>query len=303
MITEICERVDGLPLAVELAAARIKVLRPQQILDRLGQSLDLLTGGTRDAPERQQALRATIEWSYELLDDIERRLFAGLAVFAGSFDFEAAEAICGAGLDLLAALVDKSLLRQTDEGRFFMLETIREYAVERLGQREGAVALQRRHAEWFVELAAQGEPEMRRSPQDNPWPRRLEEEHGNFRAALSWLLAEGEVEVALRLAGSLMYFWWVHGHVAEGRRWIEESLAREQPVEASVRAKALDGASYFALLQGDLQRAKVCAEESLELYEALEDEDGITRALNELAFGRNGPARFRACKGPLRKGP
>ena len=131
-VVEICRRLDGLPLAIELAAARIKVLRPEQILERLGRSLDLLTTGPRDAPERQQTLRATIEWSHQLLSDTERQLFARLAVFAGSFDLEAVEVVCEADLTALAVLVDKSLLRTTIEGRFFTLETIREYGAERL---------------------------------------------------------------------------------------------------------------------------------------------------------------------------
>jgi predicted ATPase len=280
-VEEICRRLDGLPLAVELAAARVKVLSPVQICERLGHSLDLLTAGSRDAPERQRTLRATIEWSYELLDERERELFTRLAVFAGSFDLGAAEGVAEADLDPLAALVDKSLLRQTEEGRFFMLETIREFALERLGENDEADSLRRLHAEWFLTLAEQAEPEIRKAP---GWLNRLEQEHDNCRAALSWLLGAAEVELAVRLAGALLYFWWAHGHVAEGRRWVDEGLARDEPIAEAVRAKALDGASFFALLQGDLRRAKVCAEESLELWKVLENDDGISRALNELAM-------------------
>jgi len=203
-ITELCRRLDSLPLAVELAAARTSVLSPAQILERISKRLDLLTGG-RDAEARQQTLRATIEWSYELLQEEEKRLFARLAIFAGGCTLEAAEEVALADLDTLQSLVNKSLVRHTGE-RFWMLETIREYAAEQLKDSSEAEMLQRRHAEHFLALGEEAEP-FTSVEYSGEWIERLEREHDNLRAALDHLAASGEHELGLQLAGALADFW------------------------------------------------------------------------------------------------
>jgi predicted ATPase len=202
-VESICRRLDGLPLALELAAARVKVLSPLQILERLGQSLALLTAGARDVPERQRTLRATIEWSYELLSEDEQRLFPRLGVFAGGFGLEAAETVCEVGLDVLQSLVDKSLIRQSDEGRFFLLETIREFACDWLDE---AASFERRHAMWCVALAEDAKRGIY-GPEQAMLVDLLDREHNNLRAALEWAAREEDHEVLLRLASSLGYFW------------------------------------------------------------------------------------------------
>jgi predicted ATPase/class 3 adenylate cyclase len=274
-VPEIARRLDGLPLAIELAAARVKALTAQQILERLGHSLDLLTAGARDAPARQRTLRATIEWSYELLTPPEQRLFERLAAFAGSFDLEAAEAVCDGDLDTVETLVDKSLLRQTDEGRFFMLETIREYAAERLHDLGEAEELGRRHAEHFLALAEEAEPNLPVHPRE--WLERLECEHNNLRAVLDRLDESGEGELASRLAGALSRFWNMSGHLAEGRRRLEVALRSDERPTAA-RAKALNGAALLALATEDLATARLWAEEGLALHRQLGDAWGTAQA-------------------------
>ena len=197
------------------------MLSPAQILDRLSQRLDLLKGG-RDADPRQQTLRATIEWSYELLSEPERQLFARLAVFAGGCTLDAAEEIAGADVDTLQSLVDKSLVRQTG-GRFWMLETIRELARERLAASPEADEIGRRHAEYFLALAEEAEPFMK-GPEQSAWLQRLEDDHDNLRKSLDWFFDHDEPELALRLAGTLWPFWYMHGHVTEARRWLRRAL-------------------------------------------------------------------------------
>jgi predicted ATPase/class 3 adenylate cyclase len=261
-VREIARRLDGLPLALELAAARVKVLKTEQILGRIGHSLDLLHGGALDAPERQRTLRATIEWSHELLTADEQQLFARLAVFAGSFDLEAVEAVCDADLDVLQSLVDKSLLRQTEDGRFFMLETIREFALEQLGEGSDVHALRRRHARHYLALAERAEPELR-GPDQQSWLERLERDHDNLRAALSWSREAGDAELGLRLAAALWRFWRTHNHLAEGPRVLEAHLHLGEAAPASLRARALLGASRLAMDEGDLERSVAHAEEAL----------------------------------------
>ncbi len=269
---ELCLRLDNLPLAVELAAARTGVLTPPQILDRLAQRLDLLKGG-RDAEARQHTLRATIEWSHDLLADDEKQLFARLAVFSGGCTLDAAEAVTGADLDTLQSLVDKSLVRHT-EGRFWMLETIREYALEQLGDsREDADAIGRRHTEWFLALAEDAEPILKGAEQ-LVWLQRLEVEHDNLRTSLDWFFDHGDVDGAVRLAGSLWLFWYMHGHITEARRWLRRALdaAPDEPSEA--RAKLLHGAGYLAAEQSDSEEALALLEASL----AYARESGATAA-------------------------
>ena len=266
-IGELCRRLDSLPLAVELAAARTSVLSPAQILERLAQRLDLLKGG-RDAGARQQTLRATIEWSYDLLSQDEQRLFARLAVFRGGCTLEAAEEVCEADLDTLQALVDKSLVRHSDE-RFWMLETIREFAAERLETSDEAGDLGLRHAEHFLALAEEAEPHAEFDPL---WIARLDAEQDDLRAALDRLEAAGESNLALRLAGSLLSFW-DGGHVAEGRQRLERLIAVGQHPTAD-RAKALASAAGLARQSGDAETARRRAEEALALYRELDDARG-----------------------------
>ena len=274
-VAEICVRLDGLPLAIELAAARIKMLPPKAMLQRLSSRLNLLTGGARDLPERQRTLRATIEWSYALLNEGEQLLFARLAVFSGGRTLEAIEAICDAEGDLpvevfdgVSSLLDKSLLRQEEgpggEPRFVMLETVHEFAREKLQESAEAGEIKRTHAEYFLTLAEEAYPELKGANQLE-WLERLEAEHDNMRAALSWALERKEAEVALRLGGALWWFWFVRGYHSEGRRWLQEALAIEVRGSPEVRAMALAGIGRLALDQGDLDRAQEACEEGLEL--------------------------------------
>jgi predicted ATPase/class 3 adenylate cyclase len=274
-VAEICVRLDGLPLAIELAAARIKMLPPRAMLQRLTSRLKLLTGGARDLPERQRTLRGTIEWSHALLDESEQLLFARLAVFSGGRTLQAIEAICDAGGDLpveafdgISSLLDKSLLRQEEgpngEPRFVMLETVHEFAREKLQESAEAEEIKRAHAEYFLTLGEEAHSELIGTNQLE-WLERLEVEHDNMRAALSWALGGKEVEVALRLGGALWWFWTVRGYYSEGRRWLEEALAMDGRGSPEVRAMALAGAGSLAEEQGDLDRAKQAFEEGLEL--------------------------------------
>jgi tetratricopeptide (TPR) repeat protein len=259
-IAELCRRLDDLPLAVELAAARTSVLSPAQILERLGQRLDLLKGG-RDAEARQQTLRATIEWSYELLGEEERRLFARLSVFAGGCTLEAAAAVTDADLDTLQSLVDKSLVRHTEE-RFWMLEAIREFALERLEEAGGAEELRLRYSAYFLELGELAKPELR-GARSSTWLDRLQAEHDNIRAALGEALEHGRADVALRLGGAIWQFWYTRGYWSEGRRWLDAALSADRENDPQLRADALVGAGMLALWQGDVERGSAVADELL----------------------------------------
>jgi predicted ATPase/class 3 adenylate cyclase len=274
-VPELCARLEHLPLALELAAARVRVLSPEQLLDRLSQRLDLLKGG-RGVDPRQQTLRATIEWSHDLLNEGEQRLFARLAVFRGGCTLEAAEQVAETDLDTLQSLVDKSLVRVRDDDRFWMLETIREYAAERLEESGEAEELQRRHAEHFLALAEEAEPNLRGSPKE--WLDRLDREHDNLRAALDRLEASGESQLALRLAGALWRFWYLRGHYAEGRRRLEDALGTDDGPTAG-RAKALNGATAMALAGGDVATGRLRAEEALSLHRKLGDSWGIANSV------------------------
>jgi len=279
-VTAICRRLDDLPLALELAAARIRVLGSRQILERLDRRLPLLTGGARDVPERQRTLRATIEWSHELLDPEEQRLFARLAVFRGGCTLEAAEDLADTDLDTLESLVDKSLLRHTDD-RFRMLETMREYASEQLEASGEAEELERRHAEHFLALAEEAEPHLRGSPKE--WLDRLEAEHDNLRAALDRLQESGETQLTLRLAGALSKFWNMRSHRFECRRRLEGALAADERPTAA-RAKALIGAAGVATDLGDHATAKLRAEEAIAIHETLGDGRGTAESRFMLGY-------------------
>jgi predicted ATPase/class 3 adenylate cyclase len=287
-VAEICARLDGLPLAIELAAARIKLLSPQAMRSRLGNPLKFLTGGARDLPERQRTLRGAIAWSHALLDESEQVLFARLSVFSGGCALEAVEAICDPVGDLfvdvlegLSSLLDKSLLRQEEmveeEPRFVMLETIREYARERLKLSGEAEEIRRLHAEYFLALAEQGASEQQ-GPEEAAWLERLDLEHDNMRAALSWMLESEEAEPGLRLSGALWQFWDMRGYYGEGRRWLEEALAKDGRASVA-RAKALEGVGWLADLQGDIDRAVAAAEEGLSLSARVKIESSVTASL------------------------
>jgi predicted ATPase/class 3 adenylate cyclase len=291
-VAEICRRVDGLPLAVELAAARVKMLSSRAILERLERRLSLLTGGPREMPERQRTLRATVEWSYELLDDVEKRLFARIAVFAGGYMLEAAEAVCEADLDTLQSLIDKSLILRSGE-RFWMLETIREHALERLEESGNADELRRRHAHHFLAFAEKHDEDDSREEQVTLFTG----EHDNLRAALAWLDSQAELDLELRLACSLWFFWFVRGYHAEGRWWLERGLRANPPVR--LRARALHGLAALMLMQIQLERAEDLEVESLALWRELGDIRGTAESLNLLAaiVVERDPERARACFG------
>jgi predicted ATPase/class 3 adenylate cyclase len=245
-VAGICSRLDGLPLAIELAAARTKLLGPEALLDRLEHALPLLTGGARDAPERQRTLRATIEWSYDLLDDETKRLFAKLAVFVGAFSVDAAEQIAQVSVDALATLVDFSLLKAVGGDRFLMLETIREYAVERLAESDDDDETRRRHAEFFAALAQNAY--VGRVEDEAAWSTRLELDHDDLRLALDWLAVrdpEGELEVA----GALGWFWLTHSHLEEGARRLAHAL-EDAPEPSHAVARALTAVGALTGQQG-----------------------------------------------------
>ena len=279
-VAQVCRRLEGIPLAIELAAGRMEMLSAEQLALRLEDYLKLLTGG-RTADPRHRTLRATLEWSHELLSETERALFRKLSVFARGWVLEAAEEVCsGKGverddvLELLSELVDKSLVvveaGEERVPRFRMLEPVRQYGQERLHESGTAERVRQRHAEYYLALAQEAEPELEGVNQTR-WIDRLEAEHDNLRAALSWALEGGQAELGLRLAGALRLFWVGRGHYSEGRRWCEEGLNRGGSVPQSVRANALLGAGYFTASQGDLGLAIERLEDSLALYRQVGD--------------------------------
>src|SRR6266540_851797 len=315
-IVAICQRLDGLPLALELAAAGLRVLSPAALLARLERRMPLLTRGARDLPERQQTLRTTIGWSYELLSERDQQLFRRLAVFAGSFTLEAVQAVCvfeafgasspaqaddGMVLEQLARLLDKSLV-QTQQGagaepRFTMLETIHEYAREQLAASGEEATMQERHAHYFLTLAEEVEPHLFR-PEGNIWLERLEREDANLAAALAWGKAnEHGGEIGLRLAGALYYHWFLRGYLHEGRTWLEGMLERSDGTERSVaRGKALLGAGWLAWAEGDYEAASLRAEESLSILREMGDKREIGNAEWLLGLVRMGQRNSAAAR-------
>ena len=282
-VAEVCRRLDGLPLAIELAAARSPVLPPAALLARLDRRLPLLTVGGRDRPARLRTLRDAIAWSYDLLSADERALFRRLAVFAGGATLAAAGAVAGedaaatATVDRVAALVDQSLLVREDgldgEPRFSMLETVREYALERLDDSGEAAATRRRHAGFILDLAEAAAMALR-TPEQAAALAQLDAEHHNARAALAWALDAGEADLALRLAGALSWFWYLRGHWGEGRRWLEAALSLPDP--GPMAARALTGAGLLACHLGDYAAARARLDEAV----ALEDGHGAAEALH-----------------------
>lgn len=304
-VAELCNRLDGLPLAIELAAARIKLLPPQAMLARLTNRLQLLTGGARDLPARQQTLRGAITWSYDLLNEGEKILFQRLAIFVGGCTIEAAEQVCQVSGDLpvdildgVESLVDKSLIRQDEdtsqvsEPRFMMLETIHEFGLERLEASGTAPELRRRHSEYYRTLAAEAEPALLGDDHIS-WLDRLEAEYGNLRAALEWTQP---AEARLQFAAALIWFWYLRGYWREGRRWLEEALA-QSAANTPDRAKALFGAGGFAWFMGDLPAARSHLEESVALWRTLGDTGGLAyplAILGLMALFQSNPVQARA---------
>lgn len=296
VVARLCRRLDGMPLAIELAAARARVLSVEQIASRLDDCFGLLTGGSRTTLPRHQTLRATIGWSYELLSERERVLFRRLSVFAGGLTLEAAAEVCAGEnlerdevLDLLTHLVDKSLVlvaeQRGGEARYRLLETVRQYGLEWLeGSGEAGVILHHRHALWYLALAERAEQGLS-GPDQLRLLARLETEHDNLRAALRWSLEGGEAEeLGLRLAAVLWSFWYTRGHLSEGRGWLERAISESGPAMTRTKAKALGGAGYIALFQGEHRAAKGFLEEGLALYRELGDKEGIASSLIYLGF-------------------
>jgi len=308
-VAQVCRRLEGIPLAIELAAARIGVLSVERVADRLDDSLRLLTAGGRSSMPRHRTLRAALEWSYELLGEPERRLFMRLAVFAGGLTLEAAEAV-GAGdgiehddvLDLLSKLVDKSLVVAEappgEEGalRYRMLEPLRQYGQERLEESGEAQRVRERHAEYYLALAegadAQEAERELNAARPVAWLERMESEHANLRAALNWLLDKDDgpyggraAQLGLRLAVALWWFWHTHDYLSEGRRYLERALSgRSDPTMTRWRARALNAAAGLALYQADYGASKALMEEALALYRELGDKEGIAAGLTDLGL-------------------
>lgn len=297
-VAEICARLDGLPLAIELAAARVKLLPPEALLKRLSTRLHTLTGGQHDLPARQQTIRATIDWSYALLEPAEQALFARLAVFAGGLTLEAAEAVCGENpgvtvLDGLQSLIEKSLIQQMGnadgEPRITMLETIREYALERIQESDEEPALRRRHTAYYLHMAEAAEPELR-GQQQRMWLDQLEAEHDNLRAALAWSQATIDEQASgLRLVAALRWFWFYRGYLSEGRRWLATMLDMgERPAGARAtphmrdRARALGSSAALAWQQGDYQMARAQRVEAVSIWRELGDMPGLADELHYL---------------------
>jgi predicted ATPase/class 3 adenylate cyclase len=292
-IAEIASRLDGLPLAIELAAARVKLLPPQAMLARLSRRLSLLSGGARDLPTRQQTLRDAIAWSCDLLDEPGKRLLGRVSVFVGGFTLEETEAVCGPTtefgrdvLDGLVALADHSLLRHEEvagEPRFSMLETIREFAVERLEASGEAPAIRRRHAATFLALAEAAAPHLTR-PEAPAWLDRLEREHDNLRAAIGWAIEQGDAEAALRGGAALWRFWQMRGHVHEGRERLRAVLAMPGARQSPAYAAAVEAAGGIAYWQGDFEGSRAYYEEQLAIARAAGRPTDVAQALYNLAF-------------------
>lgn len=287
---EICDHLDCLPLAIELAAARVKMLSPAGILARLEHPLELLTSGSRDAPARHRALRDTIGWSFDLLVDDEQRLFRRLSVFAGGCTLEAVEDVCGGDLETIASLVDESLVNSDGE-RFSMLETIREYAIEALDASIDADDVRRAHAAHYLGFARRAALGLATSDQAL-WRARLETDHGNLRAAIRWSLDEGDTATALEICALLSGFWLERGYLGEGRLWLDQALAA--PAEPSpTRARALTANGVLSHYQGDYDRADELCGVALELSRSVGDRNGVAEAMAGLALVRRTRGEYR----------
>ncbi|HUF06194.1 MAG TPA: tetratricopeptide repeat protein [Candidatus Binatia bacterium] len=293
-VAQICRRLDGIPLAVELAAARVRSLPPRQIAARLDDRFRLLTGGSRTALPRHRTLRAAFDWSFDLLPEAEQVLLQRLSVFGGSFSLEAAEGVCEGGaierdgvIDLLSNLVDKSLLMPeegSNEARYRLLETIRDYAQERLSESAEAPALYGRHRDWFIALVGQARPGFFIGPEQATWLQRLSDDHDNLRAALQWAHEDPNgAKAELALASGLWRFWEIRGHLVEGSAWLERALARTGGEVSARRANALTGAAVLATQRGDPAAALAAHEASLLLQRELGNPLAISAACNNVA--------------------
>ena len=289
-VATICSRLDGLPLAIELAASRVKLLSPTAMLTRLESSLNLLTGGARDLPVRQQTLRGTVNWSYSLLNAAEQSLFRRLSVFTGGCTLEAVEAVCDTkgdlGIDVLdgmSSMVDKSLIQQLEqpgaEPRFLMLSTIREYALERLVESGEEFATRRAHAAYYIVLAEECGEDLSTHPE---WLERFDLEHQNFRDALEFLIRTADADWGMRLGAALFHFWETREHFAEGRAFLERLLHLPGAIQPKMRARLLFYTAVFASTQGDFDSAQKLQEESLKACRDLHDHRGVAVALNAL---------------------
>ena len=281
-VEEICRRLDGLPLALELAASRVKILDPPLLLERLERRLPLLTGGARDAPERQQTLRATIEWSYDLLDPRLQRVFLCLAAFRGTFSLDAAERVATADLDEIAGLVDWNLLKPIGQGRFLMLETIREYGVELLDASGESDEIRDRHLDFFLALVVEAEPNLT-GPDQRQWYDRLRLEQDNLREALAYACDSGDGERALMLAGTIWRFWWDRGYTAEAGHWYERAFAVEEGASVEARARAFFGFAHVSESRGDSEQTLIRMGEAADLFRQIGDTRWLVLALTHLA--------------------
>jgi predicted ATPase len=293
-VAEICARLDGLPLAIELAASRAALLSPGAMLQLMERPLPLLVRGPRDVPARQRTLRGAIDWSYELLTDGERMTFRRLSTLAGGSTLEAATAVCDPdgreGIDVLeglATLVDSSLIRAatgSDDVRYDMLRTVREFGAERLEADDDRAAIERRHACWFLRLAEEAEPHFR-GPELERWLRTLEVEHDNLRAAIRWALEEDDAEIGLRLAGSMWRLWHLGGYISEGRHWVSAVLSLPSASEGTrPKAKALAALGGLAYWQNDVPAVRDAYEQALAISRELHDEAGIAEGSYNLGF-------------------
>ncbi|MGB3713316.1 MAG: protein kinase [Candidatus Promineifilaceae bacterium] len=281
-VADICIQLDGLPLAIELAAARSKAYPISYLLSLLDNSLEALSGGSRDLATRHQTLQATISWSYDLLDAQEKKLFSRMAVFHGGRSLDAIQVVCQPGLDItiqddVVSLINKSLLQRTDDlvgmPRYYFLETIHKFALERLLASDDAEAMQRRHAVFFAELTEQSEPELR-GPDQERWSARLRVEYDNLRAALSWALGGEDPELGLRLVGALAEFWYYEGPISEGEKWIMRALdlLKSEQVLPGIRAKVLNGAGMLAFVKGDHTNGERWNQQALEIARNTRDQ-------------------------------
>jgi len=287
-VAEIARRLDGLPLSIELAAARTGAFAAGQIAHGLQDQFRLLSRGSRDALPRHQTLRAVVDWSYGLLTEPEQRLFNQLAIFVGGFTYDAVAAVCGEEpADLLARLVDKSLVVadavESPEYRYRVLETLRAYGLEQIHRESAAAQARDAHARYYRQLAAAAAAGLR-SVELAIWLDRLDTEHGNLRAAMEWSLSSGDDETAAGIAAALYAFWDLRGYYAEGRNWLRRVLAEERQLTPAMRAKALMGAATLAVIQGDLEEAAATAQNAAELSRASGDGAGLSHALQYLGF-------------------
>jgi predicted ATPase/class 3 adenylate cyclase len=306
-VAQLCRRLDGIPLAIELAAARVRALPVEQIASRLDDRFRLLTGGSRTSVARHQTLRATIDWSYDLLTEPERAVLRRLSVFAGGASLEAAESVCAGDpvdamdiLDLLGRLVEKSLVftdPTSSEAHFRLLETVREYARARLVEADEGDPTLRRHRDLFLALVDEASPAFFHGPEPVDWLRRIDDDHEDVRAALEWCLDQpGEARSGLRIAAGLWRYWEIRGDLTEGRAWLERMLEAVGDETSALRADALTGAANLAFMQGDLRAAAALQRGSLEIQRRMGDPQGVAYAANNLAntsvqLGDNARAR------------